>query len=151
VRHIEGGIKTTLSVPDKCGIFIDRYVVPGESLESCLRQVKQAAEALGMGDRVSVAPAPRPTPPMEGFVIERGHPLLLSILRRFKEVSGEEASLEIDRSVCDSNYLAVLGNIPTVTFGPSGEDFHGPNEFGSIKEIEMAVDIYEKVIEDMIC
>jgi acetylornithine deacetylase/succinyl-diaminopimelate desuccinylase-like protein len=44
----------------------------------------------------------------------------------------------------------VLGGIPTVTFGPSGEGFHGPNEFGSIKEVEQATEIFERVIRDII-
>jgi succinyl-diaminopimelate desuccinylase len=151
VRHIEGGIKTTLSVPDKCGVFIDRYVVPGESAESCIEQVREAANSLGIGDRVNVALTKRETPFMESFVIDRDHPLLLSVLRHFREVAGCEASLEMDRSVCDSNYLVVLGGIPTVTFGPSGEGLHGPNEFGSIKEIDQAAEIYERVIGDIIC
>lgn len=151
IRHIEGGIKTTLSVPDKCAIFIDRYVVPGETPESCVAQVLGAAKSLGIGDRVDVALTKRDTPFMESFAIDRDHPLLLSVIRRFKEVAGREPSLEIDRSVCDSNYLVVLGNIPTVTFGPSGEGFHGPNEFGSIKEVEQATEIFERVIRDIIC
>jgi succinyl-diaminopimelate desuccinylase len=151
VRHIEGGIKTTLSVPDKCSIFIDRYVVPGENAETCTAQVLEAAKSLGIADRVSVELTKRDTPFMESFVIERDHPLLLSVVRRFMEVSGREPTLEIDRSVCDSNYLVVLGNIPTVTFGPSGEGFHGPNEFGSIKEVEQAAEIFEMVIHDIIC
>ncbi|MDR1508832.1 MAG: M20/M25/M40 family metallo-hydrolase [Synergistaceae bacterium] len=151
IRHIEGGIKTTLSVPDKCGIFIDRYVVPGETPESCTAQVLGAAKSLGIEDRVTVALTKRDTPFMESFVIERDHPLLLSVTRNFREVTGSDPSLEIDRSVCDSNYLVVLGGIPTVTFGPSGEGFHGPNEFGSIKEVEQAAEIYERVIRDIIC
>ncbi|MDR0648991.1 MAG: M20/M25/M40 family metallo-hydrolase [Synergistaceae bacterium] len=151
VRHIEGGIKGTLSVPDRCGIFIDRYVVPGETPEGCVAQIEGAAESLGIADRVTVALSKRDTPFMESFVIERDHPLLLSVTRHFREITGRDPLLEIDRSVCDSNYLAVLGGIPTVTFGPSGEGFHGPNEFGSIKEVEQATEIYERVIRDIIC
>lgn len=151
VRHIEGGIRGTLSVPDKCALFIDRYVVPGESMEGCVAQILSAAEALGIRDRVEVAPSSRETPFMEGFSIPEDHPLVASVVRHFKAVTGEEASLEMDPSVCDSNYLTVIGGIPTVTFGPSGEGFHAPNEFGSIREIEQATQIYERVMEEFIC
>ncbi len=151
VRHIEGGIKGTLSVPDRCSIFIDRYVVPGESLEGCVEQVLSAAAKLGIREDVTVEPSERDTPFMEGFSVEREHPLVTSILRHFKDVTGGEASLEVDPSVCDSNYLAVLGGIPTVTFGPSGAGLHGPNEYGSIREIEQATEIYTRVLRELLC
>jgi len=151
VRHIEGGVKNTLTVPDKCGVFIDRYVVPGETLNGCVEQVLSAAESIGIGGSVEVNPSKRDTPFMEGFAVSEEHPLVLSLRRHFKDVTGYDAGLEIDQSVCDANYLAVLGGIPTATFGPSGEGFHGPNEFGSIREIEQATDIYVRVIEELLC
>lgn len=39
VRYIEGGNKETLVVPDSCYIFVDRYVVPGETEETCIQQM----------------------------------------------------------------------------------------------------------------
>ena len=67
VRYMEGGNPGTLVVPEKCYLFVDRYVVPGETDEICIAQIMEAAEQLG---------------------------------------------------------------IPVVTFGPSGGNMHGDNEYG---------------------
>ena len=51
VRYIEGGNKGTLVVPDSCYIFVDRYVVPGETEETCIQQMQEAADKLGLGEK----------------------------------------------------------------------------------------------------
>lgn len=150
-RYIGGGVRDTLTVPDRCELYIDRYLVPGETLEGVIDQVRKAAEAEGIGNRVEIEPSPRPTPFMRGFVIPREHAIVQSARKRFKEVVGEEPTLRTDPSVCDSNYLTALGGIPTLTFGPSGMGLHAPNEYGSIQEIRQCVEIYLGVIEDIIC
>jgi succinyl-diaminopimelate desuccinylase len=150
VRHMEGGVKETLSVPDKCSLFIDRYVVPGETSEGCAEQIMEAARSLGLEGNVSVGLVPRPTPYMESFVVDKNLPLLKSVEKNYRDVTGDAPALRIDRSVCDSNYLVTLGKIPTVTLGPSGEGLHGPNEYGSIREIGLATEIYLKTLEDML-
>ena len=47
VRYMEGGNPGTLVVPEKCYLFVDRYVVPGETDETCIAQIMEAAEQLG--------------------------------------------------------------------------------------------------------
>lgn len=151
VRYIEGGVRDTLTVPDHCAFYIDRYLVPGETLESVIDQVAGAAKEAGLESRVEITPTVRPTPFMQGFVIPRDHKIVQSVSRRFREVVGEQAGIGTDPSVCDSNYLAVLGEIPTLTFGPSGKGLHAPNEYGSIREIQQCTEIYLGVIEDILC
>ena len=43
-RYMEGGNPGTLVVPEKCYLFVDRYVVPGETDEICIAQIMEAAE-----------------------------------------------------------------------------------------------------------
>lgn len=49
VRYMEGGNPGTLVVPEKCYLFVDRHVVPGETDEICIAQILGAAEELGLG------------------------------------------------------------------------------------------------------
>lgn len=149
VRHINGGIKNTLSVPDKCDLFVDRYVVPGESFESCKKQIMNLAAELGLEDKVEVRLKPRSTPYMEAFSIPQDHILVKTIGNKYKEVMKEDLPLVYDKSVCDSNFLVAVGDIPTITFGPSGKNMHGANEFGYISQIKAATKIYIEVIKEL--
>lgn len=150
IRHIEGGIKTTLSVPDSCKLFVDRYVVPGESFESCKNQIIEAARLLGLEDKIEVGLVPRQSPYMEAFAVPKEHPLVVTLQEKYRDVTERELPLGYDKSVCDSNFLVVLRDIPTVTFGPSGENMHGANEYGYISQVIAAADIYVRVAKDLL-
>ncbi|QNO15758.1 M20/M25/M40 family metallo-hydrolase [Alkalicella caledoniensis] len=150
IRHIEGGIKNTLSVPDKCDLLVDRYVVPGESFDTCRDQILNAAKSIGLQGKVEVTLVHRPLPYMESFVIDENLPIVKSVVKNFRNVTGKEIELSYDKSVCDSNFLVTIGNIPTITFGPSGKNLHQSNEFGLISEILDCTKIYIDVIQDLL-
>ncbi len=150
IRSIEGGIKNTLSVPDACGLFVDRYIVPGEDADTCRKQIMQAAENVNLTQKVSVSLSKRSTPFMEPFETDTDSPLVKSLCRQYKQVIGKDLSLAYDKSVCDSNYLSYIGGIPTITFGPSGGNMHRANEYGYKSQILMAADIYQKTLTDIL-
>lgn len=78
---MEGGNPGTLVVPEKCYLFVDRYVVPGETDEICIAQIMEAAEQLGLSGKVDVRLKPRKSPYMQSFAVEEDHPLV-KICRR---------------------------------------------------------------------
>lgn len=120
VRYMEGGNPGTLVVPEKCYLFVDRYVVPGETDESCIAQIMEAAEQLGLSGKVDVRLKPRKSPYMQSFAVEEDHPLVKILQEEFHSVTGKDLPCAYDASVCDSNILAVSLGIPVVTFDPSG-------------------------------
>ncbi|MEA4987663.1 MAG: M20/M25/M40 family metallo-hydrolase [Anaerovorax sp.] len=142
VRHIEGGVKNALIVPERCDLFVDRYVVPGEDFETCKKQILEAAEKLGLTDKVEVRLKPRKSPYMQSFSLEPDDEIVLALKEAYAEVTGNEVPHEYDPSVCDSNILAVLLGIPTITFGPSGSNMHGANEYGHIDQVKSCIRIY---------
>ena len=150
IRHIEGGIKSTLNVPDRCCIFVDRYTTPEETFHTCKEQILDAARSLGIEERLHVELVPREIPYMEAFEISIDHPLVSTLQEKFKEKTGRVLSLGYDKSVCDSNLLVNVGNIPTITFGPSGENMHQSNEYGYINQIRESADIYLETIKSLL-
>lgn len=150
IRHIEGGIKNTLNVPDKCNIFVDRYVTPEETFETCKKQILGAARELGIEDKVRVELVSREIPYLEAFEIPKDHPIVTSLQENFIAVTGNELRIGYDKSVCDSNFLAKIGNIPTITFGPSGENLHSANEFGYLSQVVQSCKIYIETIKSLI-
>ncbi len=150
VRYMEGGNAGTLIVPDSCYIFVDRYVVPGEDEATCIAQMEEAARSLGLEGKVDIRLRPRTSPYMRSFALDVNHPLVTTLQRCFAEVTGKELPVAYDPSVCDSNILAVTLGIPTVTFGPSGENMHGDNEYAYPWQVDNCAAIYRRVVAEML-
>lgn len=150
VRHMEGGNASTLVVPDRCNLFVDRYVVPGETEESCIAQIKEAATQLGLANKVDVRLKPRKSPYMQSFAVPEDHVLVTTLQRAFREVDGRELICAYDPSVCDSNIVAVQLGIPVVTFGPSGGNMHGDNEWGVPEQVRNCLEIYIRTVGELL-
>lgn len=150
IRALEGGNKSTLVVPDRCDIFVDRYVVPGENEESCIAQIYGAVHELGLDGKVDVSLRPRTTPYMQSFAVPEDHILVTTLQTNFKAVTGEELPCAYDPSVCDSNILCGILGIPTVTFGPSGGNMHGDNEYGYAYQVKNCAEVYIRTVADIL-
>lgn len=150
VRHMEGGNKGTLVVPESCHLFVDRYVVPGEDDKTCIDQIKGAAKDLGLEDKVEIRLKPRSSPYMKSFALEANDPLVTTLQEKFREVTGEELPAAYDPSVCDSNILAVSLGIPTITFGPSGGGMHAANEYGHAYQVMNCAEIYRRTVAELL-
>ena len=83
-------------------MFVDRYVVPGEDEAMCIRQMQEAAEKLGLADKVDIHLKPRNSPYMKSFAVPEDHELVVKLQESFKEVTGEDLPIDYDPSVCDS-------------------------------------------------
>lgn len=149
VRYMEGGTTGALIVPDSCYLFVDRYVVPGEDDARCIAQMQEAAESIGLGDKVDIRLRPRVSPYMKSFAIAEDHELVTTLRKNFSEVTGNELRIDYDASVCDSNILAAEG-IPVVTFGPSGGNMHGDNEWGVPEQVTNCLEIYIRTVRDLL-
>lgn len=146
VRYMEGGNPGTLVVPEKCYLFVDRYVVPGETDETCIAQIMEVAEQLGLAGKVDVRLKPRKSPYMQSFAVEEDHPLVKILQEEFYSVTGKDLPCAYDASVCDSNILAVSLGIPVVTFGPSGGNMHGDNEYGYAWQVKNCGEVYRRTV-----
>lgn len=149
VRYMEGGTTGALIVPDSCYLFVDRYVVPGETEEICIAQMKEAAAAVGLADKVDIRLRPRKSPYMKSFAIPEDHELVVTLRKNFNAVTNEELRIDYDPSVCDSNILAAQG-IPVVTFGPSGGNMHGDNEWAEPYQVTNCLEIYIRTVRDIL-
>ena len=65
-------------------------------------------------------------------------------------MTGRELAVSYDPSVCDSNILAVTMGIPVATFGPSGGNMHGDNEWGVPEHVTNALEIYIRTVKEML-
>lgn len=149
VRTIEGGYNNALKVCDECKLGVERYVVPGETTESCREQMIDLAKRMGIEDKVEIQLRPRELPYMEAFDVPEDHELVKSVRKHYQDVVGTELPCAYDMSVCDSCILGAMG-IPTITFGPSGGNMHQANEYGYFSHVTACIEIYKRLVSDML-
>ncbi len=149
VKTIEGGYDNALKVCDECKIGVERYVVPGETVEGCLQQLVELAEKLGITEKVEIQLRPRELPYMEAFDVPEDHELVKSVRKHYADIVGESLPCAYDMSVCDSCILGAMG-IPTITFGPSGGNMHQANEYGYYAHVTACIEIYKRIVRDML-
>jgi len=111
-----------------------------------LPQIMEAAEQLGLSGKVDVRLKPRKSPYMQSFAVEEDHPLVKILQEEFYSVTGKDLPCAYDASVCDSNILAVSLGIPVVTFGPSGGNMHGDNEYGYAWQVKNCGEVYRRTV-----
>jgi len=136
ILKIEGGQKT-LSVPDKCEIYLDRHVIEGTNEKEITDSILKAVKESGFGSRISFSIEEK----LEDGVVYK--PYLLNeknfFLKEFsvniKSSLGKEPQLTSFKSICDMNLLGPRLSAPVLIFGPDGGNPHRENEFVKLSSI----------------
>lgn len=133
---IEGGGET-LSVPGVCRLLVDRHVVPGEGPEDVLEDAERVAAELDLDSEVEIGFRESPAPDVYygPYLTDPDHPLVGSLEASSESVTGTSPAIGYFSSVGDFNYLGHRAGLPTVIFGPDGENVHGTGEFVFIDEV----------------
>jgi acetylornithine deacetylase/succinyl-diaminopimelate desuccinylase len=149
---IEGGSQPS-TVADKCSIKIDRRYIPGETVETVLKEYQDIIDAIKAEDpefdaeiirmpnnMLTLDHLPLMTPPED--------PIVLAVRESIKEVIGREPEITRRRGWTDAALLSNFAKIPTVVFGPGDISYsHTKDERVKIVDLEKAVDIYSRVIQ----
>lgn len=138
---VDGGSKLNV-VPDACTVQVDRRLGPSETsaaavsgIESCLARV--ALEAPGVSYELSPAGLW-----VDPFELDAGSPFATLLLSTLDQASPGPTF----RAVSDAPHLIAVG-IPTAILGPGSLDTaHSSSEFVDVRELEVAVDFYERIV-----
>ncbi len=150
LKNISGGLGTGLTVPPVCKMDFDRFTVPGESADEIVQQINDLAKDLEMEGKVKASLRERALPYMDPFAIDIEDKSVTVLAEIYKKIDGNELHLEYDRSCCDSNIIAKYLDIPIVTFGPSGGNMHGDDEYGYQYQVENCAKIYIEWAKEML-
>jgi succinyl-diaminopimelate desuccinylase len=135
---ISGGTRT-LSVPDSCTLKLDRHHVRGESQAQMIEQLRNMAAGLQSPASFDITYlATRPTPFLEPYLTANE-----GLAKMFTDAVG--GKFTYGKSVGD--YNAFSKRIPTVVYGPHGENWHAPDEWVSMKTILDCQAGYDRFIE----
>lgn len=131
LTFLSGSAQYVITVPEKASLVINRHIVPGETGDSVLTQMRDLADSLGSPATFEFAIAPPYYPPWE---IDPGHPFVRLFEGAYQEETGSTPEYSY-RGFGDANLFAADLGVPTVQFGPHGSNFHQANEWVDVPSI----------------
>ncbi|MDI7267170.1 MAG: YgeY family selenium metabolism-linked hydrolase [Myxococcota bacterium] len=150
VSHAIGAGPSLCAVPDVCRIHLDRRLTAGETRESALAELAEAAA--GAGAAISVPRYEERSYTGRSYPMEKhyptwttpaDHPVVRAARRACRELFGEEPP--VDKWTFSTNGVAISGihGIPCVGFGPGYEEqAHAPDEHCPVDHLVKAVAFY---------
>ena len=146
VSIIQGGASEHI-VPDRCEIAIDCRVIPGETCQQMLEEIKRwLIEDLDavIGRGIEFAVPHKTVPPME---TPKDHPLIRGLHQAAGHVMGDAQVTGVPYNT-DASHYATAG-IPCVVFGPGDiAQAHSVTEFVEIEQVAAAVEILKRFLVD---
>jgi acetylornithine deacetylase/succinyl-diaminopimelate desuccinylase-like protein len=131
LSFLSGSAQYVITVPEKARVLINRHIVPGETGETVLEQMRALAAGLDSPARFDFSIQPPYYPPWE---IELDHPFV----QLFDSAYRTETGLTPDysyRGFGDANLFSAELGVPTIQFGPHGANFHQANEWVDVPSI----------------
>jgi acetylornithine deacetylase/succinyl-diaminopimelate desuccinylase-like protein len=145
ILKISGG-GDSLSVPDRCAIRVDRHTVMGEDKQQIMNDFQALLEGLDLKCSFSVSWMERETPFLEPYLLDRNNIWAQRFHSAYRGCYNKDPPVSYGTSVGDFNAFGQI--MPTIVFGPSGENIHGANECVFVDSIERCRDMYVAFITD---
>jgi len=124
---IEGGYKQyQMVVPDRCEVIVNRLLVPGETRETVVRDMRTLIDSLGVRSEVAID---LPPPSFEPYALDPASPITTAFIESYRAVVGSDPHVAPHRGITDANVFVAEGGIPTVVFGPKGGQHHTAAEY----------------------
>lgn len=147
--RIQGGVNTNM-VPDKCSLWIDMRLAPPLSVESS-KQLVADAIVTGTG-RVPGSKGSFNCFAERPFVLINEHSTLLAELdKASRQVFGKPCKPVVFNGYTDSGVIAGrCGNGECMSFGPSGDQVHQPDEYVDCQTVLDCLEVYKLVARNIL-
>ncbi len=149
---ISGGTEQS-TVADKCIIRLDRRYIPGETIESVMKEYQDIIDNLHNEDptfRAKIEITPESLlelyhPPLITSINE---PIVSAIRESIRDVIKREPAITRGMGWSDAALLKTYAHIPTIVFGPGDLTLaHTEIEYVEVEDLVKAVDIYCRVVQ----
>lgn len=152
VIGVKGG-GTLVLMPERAELFVDRFLLPGQTLEWGTDQIRAAVERAGIEGNYELFVDERPTPAPPAYVVPSDSKFVTTtraILAEERGVNVDDVRLDLARSVADTNHIAVYGGVPTMICGPLGGNTCEANEFVFIDSLLPTAKTYARTVIELI-
>ncbi len=147
VNMITGGVAHNV-VPGECTISIDRRLIPGETKESVVADIRAKLDAIAAEDedfRYEMEVDPDGSY-IAANITPEDSPLVQAFQESVRRVTGKEPEFFVQWAGMTDGRFYRQHNIDTVGMGPRGEGAHGANESIAIDDLVMEGKIYAETI-----
>jgi len=141
VTTITGGTKINV-IPDQCKIEFDRRLLPGETPEFALKQIKDAGAKVKAKDPTldATIKVQEEWPPMEVAPEEK---IVQTLARVVEARTGAKPKFYGKAAGTDASWLVRDAKIPTVLYGPGDPRFsHTPDEHVELSKVTEAARVF---------
>lgn len=132
------GESVGMSVAGDAGADIEAILGPEDSIESVLSLLQKISDG-------NVFLKERKTPYLPGYYFP-DFPHKDALKTVIKNGTGKEMTIHTRSSVGDDNVLATL-KIPVITWGPEGDNEHAPNEWVSLRSVDLLTAMYKDFLK----
>ena len=151
VIGLHGG-GTLILVPEQADLFIDRHILPGQTLAEAVGQIETAVSRANISGRYSLTWDERPTPAPSPFLVSSDSHFAQTVTRIMREEQGvAEIRHVLGRSVADTNHFAVHGGVPTMIYGPQGGNTCECNEWVDVASLTAVARTYTRAALELLC
>ena len=158
VNRIEAGSSNN-QVPSTCTVLVDRRIVPGETAENVIEEVRSALDGLQENtedgrllpveyeiiteadDLMSIIPA---------NMTDRNDPVVQVLWEEAESLLGYRPPPYTDwGGATDAHWFRPMG-IPMVTLGPTGAGAHAANEYTDVSSLGAIGEIYRRILSRLL-
>jgi succinyl-diaminopimelate desuccinylase len=141
------------SVAENCEISIFRHIVKGESKQTIIDEINKSAEKASIKSEYEIVFRPAPTPDSDGFMpytVDENNEFVKIFESVVREELNEKLNFSYFQSIGDFNYLGSRLKIPTLVFGPDGDNYHSADEYVIIEDIYRTAQVILKYFEKLL-
>jgi acetylornithine deacetylase/succinyl-diaminopimelate desuccinylase-like protein len=149
VIGFQGG-GTLILVPELAHVFIDRHILPGQTVEEAAAQIRAIVERANIASTYDLAWDERPTPAPPPFIVPPGSHFAQTVASHLAAETGQEIKFVLGRSVADTNHFAIHGGIPTLICGPRGGNTCQANEYVEVASLAPIGRTYVKAVVELV-
>jgi succinyl-diaminopimelate desuccinylase len=126
---------TFILVPEVADVWIDRHILPGETLEHATAQIHDVVSRYKRHSRWELTWDERPTPAPGPYLVPTSDPLVQIMTAELAHEYQQPIQYVLGRSVADTSHFAFHGQIPTVICGPQGGNTCEANEWLDLESL----------------
>jgi acetylornithine deacetylase/succinyl-diaminopimelate desuccinylase-like protein len=121
-----GSAQYVITLPEHARALLTRQIVPGETAETVVEQLRAFADSLDSPAQFSFTVEP---PFYPSFELDSVHPLAQTFAQASASVLGAPVPFGYSAGVSDANLFCGDAGIPSLFFGPRAGDFHQCTEW----------------------
>lgn len=143
LSFLSGSAQYVMTIPETAVVQVNRMIVPGETADSVVAELRALADRLGSPARFDFRVDPPYYPPWE---TSPDAPLALALADAYREEAGAAPAWAYT-GFGDMNLFSTEAGIPTVMAGPRGANFHQANEWVEVPSIAATARLAIRLVE----